>query len=248
MPPMSLFLMMIAAWAMRRRWPRSARIVGVGAFTTLLVLSTNAGARLLVAPLENLTAPLVLKDAQGVQGAQDLQGAQAIILLAAGSIENAPDYDGADIPDEIALVRMRYAARLQHVTGLPLLITGGNGSPDGSVQPKARGMAQALTSDFRTPVRWVEDRSANTSENAEFSAPFLRRAGVTRILLVTHAMHMARAQRAFERQGLQVIAAPTRFYSHGKLTPLMFMPSPGAMFQSAYAVHEWIGLAWYRLK
>ena len=39
-------------------------------------------------------------------------------------------------------------------------------------------MSRALQEDFGVPVRWREERSRNTFENALFSAEMLRQAGV----------------------------------------------------------------------
>ena len=239
MPPMSLIVLVLAGYALRRRWPRGGRAVSAVGLAALVVLSTNAGSLLLVRPLEQLTAPLA--DARN-------SGAQAIVVLAAGNVHAAPEYGGADIPDDIALLRLRYAAHLQHATGLPLLASGGNGEPDKGIPPKASTMARALREDFRTPVAWTEERSADTTQNAVYSAAILKAAGVRRVLLVTHAMHMPRAERAFAAAGLEVVAAPTMFYSRSTLSPLMFVPGWSGMFRSYYATHEWIGLAWQRLR
>jgi uncharacterized SAM-binding protein YcdF (DUF218 family) len=238
LPPMSLFLAMLAGWLLRRRWPRAGRALWGGGLAALVVLSTDAGARLLVRPLENLTAPLAA-------GAE--KQAQAVVVLAAGNMEHAPEY-GGNSPDSIALARLRYGARLQHRSGLPLLVTGGNAIPERGVPPKAEAMARALREDFRTPVQWVESASATTAENAELSARLLKPAGVRTVLLVTDAMHMPRARRVFERAGLQVVAAPTVFRAWGPLSASSFLPSADALASSYYAVYEWIGLAWYRIK
>ena len=65
-------------------------------------------------------------------------------------------------------------------------------------------MAQSLTDDFRTPPRWVEAKSADTWENARFSADILRAEGITSVYVVTHAWHMRRAVLAFQGTGLTV--------------------------------------------
>jgi uncharacterized SAM-binding protein YcdF (DUF218 family) len=239
MPPMSLIVLIVAGHALRRRWPRCGRALSRLGLAALLVLSTNAGSLLLVLPLERLTAPLADAGASG---------AQAIVVLAAGNVHAAPEYGGADIPDDIALLRLRYAARLQHATSLPLLVSGGNAEPEKGIPPKASTMARALREDFRTPVAWTEERAADTTQNAVYSAAILKAAGVRRVLLVTHAMHMPRAAQAFAAAGLEVVPAPTMFYSRSTLSPLMFVPSWSGMFRSYYATHEWIGLAWQRLR
>ncbi|KQV82492.1 hypothetical protein ASD15_10775 [Massilia sp. Root351] len=236
LPPMCLFLAMLAGWLLRRRWPRFGTALAGGGLAALVVLSTDAGARLLVRPLETMSAPL----APG----QPL--AQAIVVLAAGNMEHAPEY-GGNSPDSIALARLRYGARLQHQTGLPLLVSGGNADPARGIPPKAESMARALREDFRTEVRWVEAASATTAENAAFSARLLKPAGVRTVLLVTDAMHMPRARRTFERAGLQVVAAPTMFRAWGPVSASSFLPRADALASSYYAAYEWIGLAWYRL-
>ena len=203
------------------------------------MLCSGYGAAVLVGPLEALTAPLASPDGTG---------AQAIVVLGSGRVRDAPEYEGRDIPDPVGLVRLRYAARLQHQTGLPVLVTGGNPRHDQGRASEAEGMARALADEFATPVRWKEGRSANTWENALYSAELLRPAGVTRILLVTDAMHMPRARRAFAATGLEVVAAPTMFL--GRRSGPMFGLLPGAesLRRSRYALHEWVGLLWYRLR
>ena len=239
LPPSSLFLLMAIGFLMRRRFPLGGRIMMGAGIVALFVLSTTAGARLFVKPLEQLTAPL-----QVVHNT----GAQAIVVLAAGRVRDAPEYGGRDIPDYIALARLRYAARLQRATKLPVLVTGGNGLVDDTSWSKAEAMAAALRDDFGVPVKWIEGKSSNTAENAAFSAALLRPDAVRRVLLVTDAMHMPRSRTAFQRAGMDVVAAPTLFFSHTPLTVSAYLPSAEGLRQSWYAVYELLGIAWYRLR
>ncbi len=50
--------------------------------------------------------------------------AGAIVVLPAGIIPGAPEY-GSDTVDGLSLQRVRYAAKLQRATGLPIMTTGG---------------------------------------------------------------------------------------------------------------------------
>ena len=237
LPPMGLFLLYGAGWILRFWWPRLGRVVCGGAIVLLFVLCTNAGAWLLLRPLESLEPPL-----------QSAHGAEAIVVLSAGRLENSPEYGGKDIPDYVALARLRYAAKLQRETGLPLLVSGGYGKMDRRDESLATGMARVLQEDFATPVTWIEGKSANTAQNAAFSAAILKRDGVRRILLVTDAMHMPRARGAFARAGLEVIGAPTMFFSRERLEMLDFLPGSEGLRRSRYAVYEWLGMAWYGLQ
>lgn len=235
LPPLNLILLCAAGLWLRRSRPRLGLALGAGALATLVILSTPAGALLLLAPLENRNPPLA--SAQGT-------GAQAIVALGGGRMMRAQEYGGRDIPSPPTLARLRYAAKLHRETGLPVLASGG--APEGAAEPEAALMARSLQQDFEVPVRWIESRSHDTAQNAAFSAPLLAQAGVRRILLVTDGIHMPRARTAFERAGIEVVAAPTALWSRARLTPADFLPGGEGLRRSHYALHEWIGIAWYR--
>lgn len=98
----------------------------------------------------------------------------------------------------------------------------------------------------------METQSLNTHENALFSAPILKAREFNKILLVTSAFHMRRAQALFAAQGgLQIVPAPTDFQR--KVAPAVsFLPSwvqlPGVsnLYRTTHALHEIIGFAMYR--
>ncbi len=245
LPPANLFLVIFAGLLLWRRWPRLGRVVAGTGLAALFLLSSTAGARFFVAPLEAMTAPLAAPEAAG---------AEAIVVLASGRLRHAPEYGGLDIPDYVALGRVRYAAHLQRRTGLPILVSGGNGAsgidpaPDDRAYSKAHAMAAALREDFGVPVKWIEPRSRDTGENAAYSAAMLRADGIKRILLVTDAMHMPRSCAAFERAGMDVVAAPTMFFGRQSQGIGAWVPSPEGVRRARYAMYELLGLAWYRLR
>lgn len=239
LPPTNLLLVTVAGFVLCRWRPALGRAIAASGAVLLALLCVPAVSNLLVSPLENQTTPLT---------ASERARGQAIVVLAAGSMEHAAEFEDQDIPDYVALGRLRYAARLQHQTGLPLLVSGGNAPPGEPQRAKAEGMATALREDFRTPVRWIETRSENTEQNARYSAQLLRSEGIERILLVTDAMHMARARLAFQQAGLQTIAAPTLFFRLQRLPPQAFLPSAEGLRLAWYASYEWLGLLWYRLR
>jgi len=235
LPPLNLILLCALGLLLRPRWPRLGLGLSLLALVVLTVCSTRFGAGLFVAPLERQNLPLQ---------AEDASGAQAIVVLGGGRLTNAPEYAGQDIPSSASLQRLRYAANLYRSTHLPVLVTGGH--PDGGKTSEASVMARVLQEDFSVPVRWQEQSSNNTAENAQLSARMLREAGITRILLVTDAIHMPRAKWIFMQTGLEVVAAPTIFVSRAHNTPADFLPSSQGLQLSSYALHEWLGLAWYR--
>ena len=236
LPPANLLLLLAAGFLLSRWHKNSGRLLTAFAFVLLVFFCTPFGANFLVRPLEEMCKPLA---------DDDRSKALAIVVLAAGKLEKAPEYGNSDIPDYIALARLRYAAKLQHETQLPLLVSGGNVPADEPGNSKAKAMATALKEDFLTPVEWIEGQSETTEENAFFSARMLQEKNITRILLVTDAMHMRRAHMVFERAGLQVIDAPTMFFSQHGHEAQVFIPSAEGLRRTYYATYEWLGLLWY---
>jgi len=170
---------------------------------------------------------------------------QAIVVLGAEVIRAHEEKLGIR-PGLLTLDRLRTAAALHRRTGLPILVTGGTTLAETTAV--ALVMQQSLTDDFQTPPRWVEAKSTDTWENARFSAAILRGEGITSVYVVTHAWHMRRALLAFQGSGLTVTAAPTSL--DDPLGPELddFLPRAAGWQSGYFAVHEWIGYAWYELR
>ncbi|MDX9884225.1 YdcF family protein [Thauera sp.] len=173
--------------------------------------------------------------------------AQAIVVLGAGRRTHAPEFGGETV-NRLALERLRYAAQLARRTGLPLLVSGG--APRGDT-PEAMLMQRTLEQDYGLRARWVESASRDTRENAQFSAVHLQAAGVRRVLLVTHAMHMKRARDAFEAAEMEVVPAPTAWFGGGtddtgSDQALIRMPSQNTAYAGWFALHELLGQLAYR--
>ncbi|WP_250397472.1 YdcF family protein [Synechococcus sp. MU1651] len=74
----------------------------------------------------------------------------------------------------------------------------------------------------------------------------------SRVLLVTSAFHMRRAQKLFEAQGIQVFPFPVDFQARGSWAgplwsdPTQLMPTAGALANSSRALRELLGRLVYR--
>jgi len=227
-PPMGLVLLTLAGVGLlllrRRRLGIACIVFGQG---LLAALSLPVVAAALMHGVERYPA---------VDAAALGQG-QAIVVLGGGSHLAAPEYGGEDTVSAASLQRVRYGARLARQSGLPLLVSGG--AVYGG-RAEALSMQAVLRDEFRLPVRWVDDRSRDTRENAQYAARLLKEAGLTRIVLVSHAYHLARAVPLFEAQGLTVTAAPTMFEAQRQGLDA-WLPSLDALRSSRLALHEWVG-------
>jgi len=163
--------------------------------------------------------------------------AQAIVVLAGGTITDAPEY-GGDTVTVLSLERARYGAKLAGERGLPVAVSGG--SVFGG-RPEAEVIGDLLEREMGTPVKWREPRSRNTHENAIESARLLLPAGVRKVLLVTHAVHMRRARRELESAGFEVTPAPTVIPDPGVDTVWDLIPTASAYRGTTLALHEMLG-------
>jgi uncharacterized SAM-binding protein YcdF (DUF218 family) len=171
---------------------------------------------------------------------QAVRAAQAIVVLG-GAI--APAQAGHNEPNLGAGVdRVWYAARLYHAGKAPLLLLSGGSDPTISMTSEAEAM-RLLLRDLGVPdtAMLLESRSRTTEENARFSGALLRQRGITTVLLVTSALHMKRAFRHWDAEGLQVQPAATDY--EARLVPVwqMWLPDAGALDGSARALKELVG-------
>jgi uncharacterized SAM-binding protein YcdF (DUF218 family) len=225
LPPTGPLLLAIAGAVALRRWPRLGRVLLWTGLAVLLALSLGPVSGLLLWLAND--SPAVRMD--------DARTAQAVVILGGGVRRDALEY-GGDTLGRLSLERVRYGAKLARETGLPVLVSGG--TVFGDTATEASLMRAALEREFNIPVRWAEDKSRNTHENAQFSAALLKRDGVKRVVLVIHGFDIRRARAEFVAAGLEVVPAPTQIPNFEISSPLEFLPSVPALQGSYYALYE----------
>lgn len=190
---------------------------------------------------------------EGVEGRsviQDVKTADAIVVLS-GMIEerkNAPlgEWSGA-------VDRFEGGVDLFKAGRAPLLIfTGGwvpwipNARPEGEILAQ-RAVKLGVPKDKIL----VTGKAQNTQEEATAVRQVGRNWWVTgnnpRIILVTSAFHMRRAEMLFRKSGFEVTSFPVDFQTSGNsgITIPSFLPSAQASARSETAIREMIGLAYY---
>jgi uncharacterized SAM-binding protein YcdF (DUF218 family) len=224
LPPTGPLLVALVGLLLCARHPRAGRRIALAGTVFLLLISMPVVAGVMTRWLEG--APTL--------DAEAARTAQAMVILGGGVRRNAPEY-GGDTLGRLTLERVRYGARVARLTGLPVLVSGGSVSGG---QTEAKLMYDALEGEFGVPVRWMENRSRTTHENALLSAEILRAAGVTRIVLVAHAADMARARAEFTDAGLDVITAPTVMPSVHTIDLWDVLPSMSGLEASYHALYE----------
>lgn len=184
-------------------------------------------------------------------GALQGQAQTAVLVLGGGSSPWRQEYETPDLHPR-SVERLRYGAFLARRTGLPLAFSGGKGHGAGPTpESEAALAARMLQEEFQLALRWQEGDSRDTRENAERSVPLLREAGIRHIVLVTHAYHMPRAQRAFAQAiargseagqtAMRLTAAPMGVPREGALRLHDFLPSSSGAEHTRLVLHELLG-------
>ncbi len=95
----------------------------------------------------------------------------------------------------------------------------------------------------------IENSSRNTHENALFVKNMLHESELEgKIILVTSAYHMRRAEGCFRKVGLDVTGFSTDFYAslpEDRFKYRRFVPSPKVLNDWDYLIKEWVGYIAY---
>ena len=145
--------------------------------------------------------------------------------------------------------RLHHAARLYKARKLErLLISVSSRTADSTFIEKHKSLTVSLLEEWGVPKTAIDFDvvSRNTHENTLEAVSYLSKYPLSEsVILITSAYHMPRAAESFARQGVTIIPAPTD-YQNKQSTK--WMPTTRSLHLSQVAIHEFVGLWWYRLK
>jgi uncharacterized SAM-binding protein YcdF (DUF218 family) len=172
-----------------------------------------------------------------------------IILLGGGMIQGVPDLTGTAAPSPSMMSRIVTAARLFQQLGLPLIVTGGRVNDDADTAVAT--VAKRFLVDLGVPEKLitVEDRARDTAQNARLTASICRQQGFSKPILLTAAYHLKRARMAFDAAGMHVTPFPAYFMGSRNITFTWrhLLPRVGSLCTSTDALHEYMGILYYRM-
>lgn len=184
-----------------------------------------------------------------------LPKADCILVLGGGTLPKIPPRPTVEVAE--AGDRVLYAAHLFRNGMAPRVVcTSGTMAPGAADRPEASFMSELLE-DLGVPQRAIvrETASQDTHDHGQNLYPLLQAQGIKRVLLVTSALHMPRSMAVFKRACPDVtfIPAPTDFRVVDAPLPwyrelLNLLPTPGSYMQFSESMHEYLGLAWYKLR
>ncbi len=222
-------------WFTRRQ--KAGKIIVTIGVATFVALSYGVASEILLRPLEYRYPPLT-----DVSVVSDVKW---VVVLSGG---HSPD---AQLPitgqlSDASLVRLVEGIRIHRkLSKSKLLLSGGSVFSTVAESKAMMDVAVVLGVDAKDLV--LESESKDTKDQARFIQKIV---GDSRFILVTSASHMPRSLALFQKRGMHPIPAPIGHIvkKRQKITPAMFFPSAGRIEKTERAFHEYLGLAWAKLR
>lgn len=231
---MALLLGVLALVTGVVRWRKLGWMLGCLAVAWLYIWST---------PWLSIHARSAIEAAHPARLAVDVESVPTAVVLGGGVASPVPP--ARFMPDlGRSADRVWFAAQLFHAGKVERIVL------CGAVDSRLGGLSEAESMrifilDLGVPDAAIhlESTSINTRQNAVHVAHLLNEWGVDRLLLVTSALHMPRARRQFEAQGLVVFPAATDHEAVDTAWDIRkLLPDSESLGGSGRAIKEWIGL------
>jgi len=231
--PSHLALLLLAAGLLARFWQRtrgwSWRLMTAGGVLAL-IFGCGPVARALLWPLEQ-------RYPAWVPGESPALSIDSIVLLTAWAGDN-PDLPAGVRINDTSASRAIVTLQLWRLHPQASVVVSGD-------ERNVRDLGEVLLSLGLPADRLVREmQSRNTADSATRIAELL--AGKP-FALVTSAGHLTRSMATFAKAGLRPIPVPADYRLPGRMSIASFIPTPRALHASDLAVHEYLGLVWYRM-
>jgi uncharacterized SAM-binding protein YcdF (DUF218 family) len=199
-----LVLVVLTGWQLRRKQWRVAAAIGAVALLMNLIGSGIVGGPL----LKGLERPYA------GTGLTNVPSADAVVMLGGAHRPSPPDTFGLDLTP--AADRIVTALELMRLGKGQALVLGGNGyGHKGEIRADSQLLKDWFAA-WKIPAAPVLDlgMNSNTREEALKVASLMKDKGWKRIILVTSAFHMRRAEATFRKVGIEVIPVGCDFQSY----------------------------------
>jgi uncharacterized SAM-binding protein YcdF (DUF218 family) len=146
-----------------------------------------------------------------------------------------------------ALARLAEGIRiLNEVEGSVLVTSGWSGKREAIPQAEVLAQTAVLLGVDSARIKKQILPKNTWMEASEYKRLF---GDTATLVLVTSAIHMPRAMYLFQKAGLNPLPAPTdHLIKKGEKTnPLFWMPKAGNIAKTESAIHEYVGILWYKI-
>ncbi|MDC0551351.1 YdcF family protein [Amylibacter sp.] len=216
-----------------------SRISGVLAVSILIICSLPIFSNKLITYLEN---EYILSDASSAKTADAIVVLSGMVRTING--KNRLFYEWGEASDRIFA-----GIELIKKNKAPIMILTGGKLPWSVGKPEGEYLRDVVIK-YGVPNKNIilTENVENTDQEAKAVTELLNKTS-PKIILVTSAFHMPRAQKVFEAAGIIVEPFAVDFLSGAdKYTIMNFIPSAGALNQTSFFIRELIGRLYYNLK
>ena len=177
-----------------------------------------------------------------------VESADAVVVLS-GMVKTIQTKNGLDYEWGGAVDRFFTGIELFNLNKAPTLIFTGGKLPWSIGLPEGEFLREeAIKLGIPKKDILLTENVENTDQEAKAIKKILSLDN-PKVILVTSAFHMPRAQLVFEAAGINVVPFPVDFMTGaGKLTFMSFIPSASSFASTSLFVREMIGRTYYNLK
>jgi uncharacterized SAM-binding protein YcdF (DUF218 family) len=237
LPGLLLFLsIIIFLYLMKTSYSSFMKLISGLIIVIMVITFTGLGVRLFVLPLENYAT-----EASSFQK-NELKEIPTVAL--GGGINYNVDGSKSEL-SSISKSRLFKGIMIARENGMPLIYSGGVGV--GYEDTSEADVSLEFIRQFEG-INFIQEKEARTTyENGLEIKQWLEDNQYSEIYLVTSAIHMRRSMEVFDRFDIDYIPVVSNYaYSHN-LSWLDYLPNRGSLRANMQAIHEWIGMAWYKI-
>ncbi len=202
----------------------------------MVITFTGIGVHLFVFPLENYASET------SVFQENQLEDIPTVVL--GGGVNYNVDGANSEL-SSISKDRLLKGIMIARDNGMPLIYSGGVGV--GYEDTSEADVALEFVEQFEG-IDFIQEKEARTTyENGLEIKKWLEAKDYNKIYLVTSAIHMKRSMKVFDSFDIDYIPVISNHaYSHN-FSWLDYLPNRGSLRANMQAIHEWIGMAWYKI-
>ncbi|MGM0437020.1 MAG: YdcF family protein [Bacillota bacterium] len=211
------------------------KLIALISILLMIFVFTGLGVKTLVLPLENYYT----------EDNYQLINKMPVVVLGGGINYNIPDKKGE--LSQSSLERLVKGYKLQKKLGSSIIYTGGIAV--GQTDISEAEIASKWLKEMEVPDERIikEEQARTTYENGLYVKKWMKNNNVDNIYLVTSAIHMPRSSAVFSNFNIDFTPVVSGYSYNHKLSWLDYLPNRGALTANLAALHEWLGLIWYKI-
>src|SRR6056297_177808 len=228
--------LIIFIYLIKISWSSLIKVISALTLIIMVVTFTGIGVHFLVIPLENY--------ATEISGFSENQIKKVPIVVLGGGIHYNVNGNQSEL-SSISRDRLLKGVLIARQNKMPLIYTGGVGV--GYDEISEADVAQEFVNNFDN-IEFIQEKEAQTTyENGQEIKKWMQENQYDQIYLVTSAIHMRRSVGVFDNLNINYIPVVSNYSQSHNLSWLDYLPNQACLRSNMQALHEWIGLLWYKV-